>query len=176
MYLSQGEALQNKGRCGFSVTEVLVAIVIIAVLTTTVITSMSKSNIKAHKETVTSELMSYSTGISEAYYDLGAPDFDPTTVDGKAAFSRFLMEMESKYLGCKFDYNSIQPTDKGFSVVIESPKDTYTGNYEMYFITVPELQKYVMMVSGGMDGIISKSSYSSGDYADDVVLITLPEY
>ena len=162
-------------RKGVGIVELLVYIVVASIIGTGISAGLSNNAKKANVEAVTNDLMVYEVGFNDAFYDLGAPDFDPTSADGVEDFKDYLEVMEADYLSLTFDMSSIQPLSKGFKVTVESPLDVYGCKYECYFITASNLQKCIMLCSGGQDGVITADKYSTQGYGDDIVLVSRPE-
>lgn len=153
--------------------EVVGVLIIIGVLMLVVGNSVSRNVKRGNRESVVSELELYATSIADAYYDLGSPDFDPTSQQDE--FERYLTIIEKDYLTVEFDHTTIAPTTKGFTVEIASPIDIYEKRYKCWFVTTSDVMKYVMVASGGENGIIESEGYDAGDYKDDIVMIVRPK-
>jgi len=156
--------------------EVIGVLIIIAILMLVVGNSISRNVKRGNRESVVSELELFATSIADAYYDLGSPDYDNTSEeDVKSQFDTFLTVIEKDYLTVQFDHSTLEPTAKGYSVEIASPIDIYEKRYKCWFVTTSDVMKYVMVASGGENGIIEDAGYATGDYKDDIVLIVRPK-
>lgn len=162
-------------RKGASLVELLLFIVVASIIGGGIINGLSSNTAKANKDAVTNELMVYEVGFNDAFYDLGAPEFDPANPDDVEDFKDYIKVMETEYLSLKFDENSITPLSKGFRVSVAEPLDVYGCNYVCYFITAHDVSKCIMLCSGGADGRITADSYASQGYGDDIVLVSRPE-
>lgn len=165
----------------------MIVLVIVLIVTVAFGASASMQVKRANRETVTNELSVMATNFTDAYYDLGNPVFKatPDTAKGEQGpeqFKSFLSVIQSEYLNISFDLDSITPLgEEGFQVKVAEPKDVYEQSYECWFYTGSENNRYVMVVCGGDDGIISSEKYigvPSGtkiDYSDDIVLVVKPK-
>ena len=160
---------------GMSMMELIGVMVVIGVLLATAGTSVSKNVKRSNREAVVNELQIYATGISDAYYDLGTPSFNPSDPDALDGFKRYLQVLQNNYLAVTFDFTTLVATDKGFEVTVASPKDTFENPYKFWFVTSDDVMKYAMVASGGDDGQIDVSGYANQVYGDDIVLIVRPK-
>lgn len=155
--------------------ELLGVMVILAILLGIAGWSISANVKRSNREAVVNELQVYSTSLADAYYDLGAPSINPADTDGLTNFQRYLATIQSDYLSVTFDTASIKANDHGFEVDISAPLDVYESKYHCWFVTDDAVMKYVMVASGGEDGRIDATGYSSQNYGDDIVLIVRPK-
>lgn len=154
--------------------EVLGVLIIIAILMLVIGNSISRNVKRGNRESVVSELELFATSLADAYYDLGSPDYDdPATMQSQ--FETFLTIIEKDYLTVQFDHSTLTPTAKGYTVEIASPIDIYEKRYKCWFVTASDVMKYVMVASGGENGIIEEAGYAAGDYKDDIVMIVRPK-
>lgn len=163
----------NKKRKGMTLIEVIGVLIIIAIITALVGFSVSRNVKRGNRESVVSELELYATSLADAYYDLGSPEFDPATQ--QAEFDRYLTIIESDYMSIQFDHTSITPIPTGFTVKIASPIDIYEQQYQCWFVTAPDVMKYVMVACGGENCKIESEGYAVQDYKDDIVLVVRPK-
>lgn len=164
-----------RGRRGLSLVEIVVVLIIVAIITVAFGVSANRNIKRTNRETVVNEMQVLASNFSDAYYDQGNPAFDPHTDEGLVGFKQFLQLISSEYLGYAFDMDSITPTANGFHVVVSDPVDVYEQNYEAWFVTSGATSRYVMVASGGDDGIIQSSGYASHNYSDDIVLVVKPK-
>lgn len=155
--------------------ELLGVMVVIAILLGVAGWSISGNVKRSNREAVVNELQVYATSISDAYYDIGAPSINPADAGAVDEFKRYLNLIASDYLSVTFDESSITATTTGFEVDIASPLDVYEGKYHCWFVTDDAVMKYIMVASGGDNGVIDDAGYSSQDYADDIVMIVKPK-
>lgn len=155
--------------------ELLGVMVVIGILLLVAGSSVSKNIKRSNREAVVNELQIYATSLSDAYYDLGAPAFAPAEAFALDEFKRYLSIIQSEYLAVTFDLDTVTATDNGFEVAIASPLDSFESQYHCWFVTDESVMRYVMVASGGENGLIDSSGYSSQNYADDIVLIVRPK-
>lgn len=161
-------------RRGMSMVELIGVMIVIAILATVAGLSISRNVKRSNREAVVNELQIYSTSLSDAYYDLGAPKIDPTATDAENAFKRWAGQVQEGYLSVQFDWTTLEATDNGFKVDGATPLDVYEQPYHFWFVTSPDLMPYAMVASGGEDGIVDFAGYASKNYADDIVLVVRP--
>lgn len=177
-------------RKGLSLIELVVVLIIVGIILVGFAASASTQVKRANRSDVENELQVMSSNLSDAYYDLGNPTFEPAddaadgTTTERARFKRFLITLET-YLGCQFDrgsatdtadFGSITATDLGYYVEIKEPLDTYEQTYKCWFVTSKEAPaRYAMICSGGDNTIVEYEGYASNNYSDDIVLIIYPK-
>ena len=168
---------RRKNRAGFTLIELMVVIVISIVLLGVAAFAVSENTKRSNREAVVTTLQSMSTAISDAYYDIGAPDIDTTAEGALDDFKQYLSVLSEDYLGVVFDEATITvlPSGKGYGVSTLSPFDVYDAPYYFWFITDEETMKYVMVASGGENGKIDSDKYTATSYADDIVMIVRPK-
>lgn len=157
--------------------EIMVVLIIVVIVTLGFGASASRQVKRTNRETVVNELQVLATGLSDAYYDLGNPSYDPETAEGRTQFENFLKIVSSEYIGYTFDYTTLVVSDgkNGFSVEVSDPLDVYEQRYKCWFVTKEGLARYVIVACGGDDGKISFDTYKDGDYKDDIVLMVRPK-
>lgn len=165
----------KKCRKGLSLVELMVVLIIVAIVTLGFGASASRQVKRTNRETVVNDMQILSSNLSDAYYDLGNPAFDPATTQGMTDFKAFLSTVSADYLNWSFDMASVTATTNGFRVEVADPVDVYEQRYKCWFVTKSGVQRYVMIVSGGDDGIINTANYSTQGYGDDIVLIVKPK-
>lgn len=163
-----------KRRSGMSMVELIGVMIVIAILITVAGFSISRNVKRSNREAVVNELQIYSTSLSDAYYDLGAPKINPTESGSETAFKRWAGQVQEGYLAVQFDWDTLEATDNGFKVDSSSPTDVYEQPYHFWFVTAPELMPYAMVASGGEDGIVNFAGYATKNYEDDIVLVVRP--
>lgn len=162
-------------RRGTTLIEMLGVLIIFTIILGVAGMSVSRGIKRSNRDDVSNQLSVYSIGISDAYYDLGAPEFAPADPDAKDEFKRYLQLMESDYLGVVFDYDTLAATDTGFEIEISSPMDVYESRYHCWFVTDESIMKYAMIASGGDNGKLDTDRYAQQDYGDDIVLVVKPK-
>ena len=167
--------MNKKTRKGLTLVELMVVLIIVVIVTLGFGASASRQIKRTNRETVVNEMQVLASGLSDAYYDLGNPAYDPTTAEGKTQFETFLKIVSSEYIGYTFDYTTLEKTDSGFHVEVSDPLDVYEQHYHCWFVTKDGMARYVLVASGGDDGKISYPTYKDGDYADDIVLMVRPK-
>lgn len=167
----------QRSRDGFTMIELMVVIVISIILLGVAAFAVSENTKRSNREAVVTTLQSMSTAISDAYYDIGAPNMNVTADGAIDDFKRYLNVLSEDYLGIVFDESTITPlsSGKGYSVSTLSPFDVYDAPYYFWFITDKETMKYVMVASGGENGNIDSDKYTAMSYADDIVMIVRPK-
>ena len=160
-------------RRGLTLVEIMVVLLIVVIVTLGFGASASRSIKRTNRETVVNELQVLASGLSDAYYDLGNPSYDPGTAEGASGFRNFLQIVASEYIGYTFD--EPQTTTNGFYVEVADPLDTYEQKYKCWFVTKDGFSRYVIVASGGDDGKVSFDGYKDGNYSDDIVLILAPK-
>ena len=155
--------------------ELIGVMVVIGILLATAGASVSQNVKRSNREAVVNELQIYATSISDAYYDMGAPSFNPADASSLEQFKRYLQILQNNYLAVSFDFTTLVATDTGFEVTVESPKDAFETPYKFWFVTDDSVMKYAMVASGGEDGLIDSSGYANQVYGDDIVLIVRPK-
>lgn len=170
-----GLRFSGSKRKGLTLVELIVVLIIVAIVTIGFGTSANRNIKKTNRETVVNELQVLASNFSDAYYDLGNPAYDPSNPDDLVRFRTFLQMVCSDYIGYSLDLNNITPTPNGFKVKVLDPIDVWEQNYMMWFVTKEGGARYVIVASGGDDGIISESGYASQNYSDDIVMVTRPK-
>lgn len=160
---------------GLSLVEVVVVLIIVVIVSLGFGASASRQVKRTNRETVVNELQVLSSGLSDAYYDLGNPAYDPDTPEGKTQFENFLKIVSSEYVGYTFDYTTLEKTANGFTIEVSDPLDVYEQRYGCWFVTRESLARYAIVACGGDDGKINFSGYINGDYSDDIVLLVRPK-
>lgn len=170
------KSIVSKARRGLSLVELVVVLVIVAIIAFGFGSSAVSQIKRTNRETVVNELQVLASNFSDAYYDLGNPDYDPSTTEGLEQFKTFLNIISSEYIMYSFDFGTLEATDNGFYVEVSDPVDVWEQRYCCWFVTknVPG-GKYVMVASGGDDGIVSSAGYASNNYSDDIVLVVKPK-
>ncbi len=163
----------DRPRSGLSLVELIVVLVIVVLVIVGFGASAAKQTKRANRSDVENELNVMAQNLSDAYYDLGNPVFNPGT--DQAGFENFLKIVQSEYLGCEFDFDTVTPYANGFTVEIASPKDVFEQRYKCWFITVDTIDRYAMICSGGENTEIESDGYASGNYSDDIVLVVKPK-
>ena len=163
-----------KGRKGLSLIELLVVLLITSIVVVGFSVSASQQIKRTNRETVANEMQILASNISDAYYDLGNPRYDPDDDDDYDLFLSFLGTLSSDYTGFSFDEDSIEKLPRGFSVIVKEPLDTYENPYKFWFITNSD-NRYVMIASSGDDGVLSDATYPTQNYGDDIVLFVKPK-
>lgn len=165
----------KKKREGLSLIELVVVLIIVAIVLVGFGASANIQVRRANRSTVENDLNVMASNLSDAYYDLGNPSFNPTVPDDVTRFKKFLVTLGVEYLGCTFDESSVKATTNGFYVEIAEPLDAYEQTYKCWFVTVPNLSRYAMICSGGDNTIVEQDGYASGNYSDDIVLLVYPK-
>lgn len=165
----------KRARTGLSLIELVVVLIIVAIVLIGFGSSASVQVKRASRSDVENELNVMASNLSDAYYDLGNPAFNPTVPDDQTRFGKFLLTVGTEYMGCVFDETTLRPTTNGFYVEIKEPLDAYEQTYKCWFVTVDNLSRYCMICSGGDNTIVEQTGYASGNYADDIVLVVYPK-
>lgn len=152
----------------------MVVLIIVAIVTFGFGTSAMKQVKKTNRSTVVNELQVLATNFSDAYFDLGNPEYDPSTTEGVAGFNTFLDILSSEYLAYTFDTDNIEVTSNGFHVKVKDPMDVWEQPYHCWFATKGST-RYVVVSSGGDDGTVRFDGYKNNHYDDDIVLIVKPK-
>lgn len=173
-----------RARAGLSLIELVVVLIIVAIVLVGFGASASTQVKRANRSNVENELNVMASNLSDAYYDLGNPSFNPADTADQAKFDKFLKILESEYLGVTFqrtDPNDPQsqiaftPTSNGFHVEIAEPLDVYEQTYKCWFVTTSNLSRYAMICCGGDNTVVEYEGYASGNYSDDIVLVIYPK-
>lgn len=165
----------KKTRRGLSLIELVVVLVIVALVLIGFGTAASTQIKRASRSDVENELSVMAANLSDAYYDLGNPSFDPTDPAAKEKFKTFLKILQSEYLGITFDEGTLTETTNGYYIEIAEPLDAYEQTYKCWFVTTPSLDRFAMFCSGGDNTIVEKEGYNSGNYSDDIVMVIYPK-
>lgn len=152
----------------------MIVLIIVAIVTFGFGTSAVKQIKKTNRSTVVNELQVLATSFSDAYYDLGNPEYDPGTTEGQTGFKLFLSILSMEYLAYTFDMDSLETTTNGFHLKVKDPVDVWEQPYECWFVTKGN-NRYVMVASGGDDGTIRFEGYKENKYDDDIVLLVKPK-
>lgn len=168
------KSIGSKRRAGFNLIEILIALIIISIVMLGFGASASLQVKRTNRETVANELQVLASNFSDAYYDLGSPEIDSSAEGSQDDFERFLKLISTDYLNYTFDLDSIEPMSNGFSVKVADPIDVYEQEYNAWFITMGT-SRYVVVASGGDDGVINYEGYKNQDYADDIVMVVRPK-
>lgn len=164
-----------KRRKGLSLIELVVVLIIVAIVLVGFGASAQTQVKRASRSDVENELNVMASNLSDAYYDLGNPSFNPSEPTDVDRFKKFLITLGSEYMGCTFDETTVKPTSNGFYVEIKDPLDSYEQTYKCWFVTVSNLSRYAMICSGGDNTIVEQTGYASGNYSDDIVLVVYPK-
>lgn len=162
-------------RTGLSLIELVVVLIIVAIVLIGFGASAQTQVKRASRSDVENELNVMASNLSDAYYDLGNPAFNPSDPADQTRFKNFLITLGAEYLGCTFDTDHINATTNGFQVDIIEPLDAFEQPYKCWFVTVSNLSRYCLIASGGDNTIVESDGYSTGDYKDDIVLVVYPK-
>lgn len=165
---------ESKRRAGFSLIEIVIALIIIAIVMIGFGASASMQVKRTNRETVANELQVLASNFSDAYYDLGSPEIDPTAEGAASDFERFLKLVSADYLNYTFDYDSIEAMGNGFKVLVTEPIDVYEQQYCAWFVT-SGTARYVVVASGGDDGVVDWEGYKNQNYSDDIIMVCRPK-
>ena len=168
------KSIVTKSRKGLSLVELMIVLIIVAIVTFGFGTSAIKQVKKSNRSTVVNELQVLASNFSDAYYDLGNPEYDPETPEGLTGFKAFLNVLSSEYLAYSFDMDSLEATTNGFHIKVKDPVDVWEQPYECWFVTKGN-NRYALVASGGDDGTIRFEGYKNNKYDDDIVLIVKPK-
>ncbi len=183
-FIVRSEKRKVRARAGLSLIELVVVLIIVAIVLIGFGASATVNVKRANRSDVENELNVMASNLSDAYYDLGNPSFNPAVDEDKAKFDKFLKILESEYLGVTFKRTTpsdptstiaFEPTTNGFKVEIAEPLDVYEQTYKCWFVTAPNLRRYAMICSGGDNTEVEQAGYASGDYSDDIVLVIYPK-
>lgn len=165
----------KRKRAGLSLIELVVVLIIVGIVLVGFGASANIQVKKASRSNVENELNVMASNLSDAYYDLGNPSFNPTIPEDVERFKKFLRTLGAEYLGCTFDLDGIEATTNGFHVEISEPLDAFEQPYQCWFVTVQNLSRYAMICSGGDNTIVEQGGYATGNYSDDIVLVVYPK-
>lgn len=167
----------SKARKGLTLVEIIVVLIITVIVVLGFGASASRQIKRTNRETVVNELQVLASNIADCYYDQGNPPYDPATPEGMSGFKSFIGILSSEYAGFTFDMSTLKvmANGNGFELEVSDPTDVYDQKYKCWFVTKSGVQRYVMVASGGDDGIIQQNGYSTYNYGDDIVLMVKPK-
>lgn len=111
--------------------------------------------------------------LEDIYAENGYVYFNPDILSCYVSFVAYLNIVQGSEQGITFNYDTISPVDKGYSVKMITPVDAW-GSAMTFYITMPdpEAWKYELsIVSSGKDGIQQLNGVydqSNVDACDDV--------
>ena len=82
----------------------------------------------------------------------------------------YLLDIEEDYLDFAFDYSTLEVLQNGFLVKSQDMRDAFNMPFLFYFSTL-ESDKRILIISFGGDTKNDFSTYSQGDFKDDIVTI-----
>lgn len=196
--LRHAKKLMQK-RKGFSITEIIIVIIIIGILAGVTIAVGNIQLSKSRKQTVTDNLKVLGSNIEVAISDEG---FLKSVTDNSLNSNlttpyEYFKLWDDAYLNCPLelsdmvlvDYNSTGTSSKGIiygfgseysGAVIQTKKyEDPWGNelYIYYLIPATGNQYRIVIASAGPDGVFYDDytkAYLDGDYDDDIVMVMIP--
>lgn len=187
----------RKIRKGFSLMEMIVVILILAILAAIGIGAGTKQVANARIQETSSFLQTMDSNIEEAIMDMGfmdsaifdsletAADWASADSDTQSAVENYLEEMQDIYLPCGFDYATMALIKDsgyvGFSVEPTVVQDAWKQNYTFYYMYSESEDTYRIVVASMGPNNFPSDKASIGyltagtddSWDDDIVIIMI---
>ena len=164
-------------RSGYTLIEIIIVMVVLAVLLGSATVIGGKSIENARIRSTTNDMQIFAADMTEIYDDMGVLSFDNGLDDEQkiTAIKEFLDGMSKGYLSFDFDLETLEITEEYFVVKTGNTMlDAWRKPYTMYYSISNENAGKIIFLSSGSNLKSYESGYQSGDFSDDIVMLLKP--
>lgn len=168
---------------GFTVVQLVIAMVIFAILTGIGITGYQQHARRADVETASNDLRIFGNNYEDAVADIGYVFWEKGATDAKEKVKEYLKELQEVYMNCEFniderlEFVDFGTDHYGFTVDMKEEKDPWGLMYRMVYIINQNTGKAdnIYFASAGpnstwVEYIEGSNTYLSEKYDDDIIL------
>ena len=156
-------------RKGYSLIEIVIVMLIIAILGAATIVVGSKQVARSRVQDAITFVQTMESNIEEGITDLGFLE-DVNYESNSVGITTYLKELEDIYLNCYFNYDSVKAIPAlpdgygdGFQVDISSPEDPWGMYYTMFYMKGTAKDNYrIVFASPGPNNFWNEAGYASG--------------
>ena len=170
----------HKRKRAFTLVEIMVVIVIIGIVTVAGYGAYNTAITNSKIDATETDLRAYSQSISSYFADYTNIKIDDTLTE--AAYNDRADEivdlLNRQYLPTNIVRVETASNKTNFTCETTFKKDPWNNKYMVYINTKDATglpAGTVIIASYGKDGISSSSTYSSGDFGDDIIAIVEPK-
>ena len=161
-------------RSGYTLTEIIIAMIIVAVLVGAATVIGYKSIENARIKSVENDMRVFAANINEAYDQVGALSIDDSlgAAQKEEAVTDYLDSLSRYYLSFNFDLKTLEITAGGFKVnTAENLLDAWKNPYTMYCSTAGANAGRIIFASSGANAKNESEEYENGKFSDDIVML-----
>lgn len=166
-----------KKRSGYTLIEIIIVMVVLAVFLGSAAVIGGRSIENARIRSTTNDMQIFAANMTEIYDDIGVLSFNNGLNDEQkiTVIKEFLDGISKGYLSFDFDLETLEITDEYFKVRTGNTMlDAWKNPYTMYYSMSSGNAGKVIFLSGGANLRSYENGYQSGDFSDDIVMLLKP--
>ena len=163
---------------GFTMTEIVISMMILTILMTKMTPVFNSQVTSSRIDTVEGNLIIYKSDTEAYWTDYGVFNLNPeSSIEYKAkAITGYLNSLSTNYLHVSFDMETLMISPTSFSITTLTA-DPWGTPYTMFYNTDYNSSTCgtVVYASNGPDSKLTSSTYSNGEFADDILVTIVPK-
>ncbi len=163
--------LRNKG---FTLIETLIVIIIVGALIAVASLAASRAMTKGRITTTENSLQLFSADMDEVLSQYGTLAITDTET-AKSQIMEFVNLLETYYLSCYFDKESLVIYDTFFEIQTSSLQDGWDNPFMLRYCFAEANAGYCLLISGGQNKIFDCQEYTNTYFADDILIAVVPK-
>lgn len=163
--------LRNKG---FTLIETLIVITIVGALIAVATLAASRAMTKGRITTTENSLQLFSADMDEVLSQYGTLVVTDTET-AKSQVMEFINLLETYYLSCYFDKESLVIHDTFFEIQTSSLQDGWDNPFKLRYCFSEANAGYCMFISGGENRVFDCQEYTNNYFADDILIAVVPK-
>ncbi len=170
--------MKNNSR-GFTLIEIIGAMIIVSILTIAGSTTASKAIHRSRVDATTADLQIFASDMEAILEDVGVLDLDPAdSMDyRRSKIQEYLALIEQDYTHATFDRATLVPNNNGFTIDTFELMDPWNSHYRLIYNTnagkgVPGT---CILASPGPNMVFETIGYGDGEFKDDILVIITPK-
>lgn len=171
--------MKHINKQGFSMIELMGALVIIAVLTVSGGLAVNTSVKRANVDGTTAQLQVFASDMEAVLEDVGIVEFKPGDTDAfkKSTINQYLAEIEDGYMHAYFDRNSVVVGANNFRVRTLDVRDSWDSPMTVIYNTNAAKGEpgLCMFISPGPNMVLEDAGYKNSNFSDDILVIVKPK-
>lgn len=164
---------------GFSLIEIVVALLIITLITTSAVFGFRKQAEQSKIDVTTAALQTFASDMEAILDDIGVVDVEASAsqLERQAKVKEYLTLIESTYTHTYFDKSTLVVTSDRFTIKTSSIQD----GWGQQFILIYNINNSkgvagtCILASAGPNLLFNDVGYGNGEFEDDVILIVKPK-